>query len=40
MLTGVSVIILNCSVPLQPGLDESYSLAIDSSGGYQHAPLL
>ena len=34
MLTGVSVSILNCSVPLQLGIDESYSLTIDSSGGY------
>ena len=38
ILTGVSVSILNCSVPLQLGIDESYSLTIDSSGGYQHAP--
>ena len=34
VLTGVSVSILNCSVPLQLGVDESYSLTVDSSGGY------
>jgi hypothetical protein len=32
-ITGVSVTILNCSVPLQLGVDESYSLEVDISGG-------
>jgi hypothetical protein len=32
-LTGVTVRILNCSVPLQLGVDESYSLEVDASGG-------
>ena len=40
MLTGVSVSVLNCSVPLQLGIDESYSLTLDSSGGYEQALLL
>ena len=33
-LTGVSVTILNCSVLLQLGVDESYSLEVDINGGY------
>jgi hypothetical protein len=32
-LTGVSVTILNCSVPLQLGVDESYSLEVSMNGG-------
>jgi hypothetical protein len=32
-LTGVIVSILNCSVPLQLGVDESYSLEVDAIGG-------
>jgi hypothetical protein len=33
-LTGVCVNILNCSVPLQLGVDESYSLEVYAGGGY------
>jgi hypothetical protein len=35
-LTGVRVTIMNCSVPLQLGVDESYSLEIDINGGYAY----
>jgi hypothetical protein len=31
-VTGVSVTILNCSVPLQLGIDESYSLEVGTGG--------
>jgi hypothetical protein len=33
MLSGVLVTVLNCSVPLQLGVDESYSLEVDTNGG-------
>lgn len=36
-VTGVSVAILNCSVPLQLGIDESYSVEVDASGGCEFA---
>jgi hypothetical protein len=33
MISGVLVTVLNCSVPLQLGVDESYSLEVDTNGG-------